>query len=285
MQKVSIIIPAYNEEKSIENTIEQIHSVMAQRSIDYELIIVDDGSTDNTSTILENRNDLILVKHDVNMGYGAALKTGIRNASNDIIVITDADGTYPIADIPELLSYIEQYDMVVGARTGENVHIPLIRKPAKWFLNKFANFIANYKIPDINSGLRVFKKDIAENYFHIFPSGFSFTTTITLAFLCDDYLVKYIPIDYHKRVGKSKIKAVRDTFGFLMLILRTAMYFNPLKVFLPVTFFFMLCSLAVLGFDVFITHDLSQKSILFPISTILIFAIGLLADLIVKRSS
>jgi len=285
MQKISIVIPAYNEEKSIEKTMEQIHSVMGQHSISYELIIVDDGSTDSTSTILENRNDLILVKHDVNMGYGAALKTGIRNASGEIIAITDADGTYPIADIPKLFGYIEEYDMVVGARTGENVHIPLIRRPAKWLLNKLANFVANYKIPDMNSGLRVFKKDIAESYSHILPSGFSFTATITLAFLCDDYLVKYIPIDYQKRVGKSKIRAVRDTSGFLMLILRTAMYFNPLKVFLPITLFFALCSLAALSFDVFIVHDLSQKSILLPISTILIFAIGLLADLIVKRSS
>ena len=170
--KCSIVIPIYNEQDAVIQTIEQICSIMEDTDFQYEIVLVDDGSTDQTADNLDGfigdkYNNIKLIHHEWNQGYGAALKTGIKSSVNEIIVITDADGTYPNNDIPELLSHIDQYDMVVGARTGRNVKIPLVRKPAKWMINKLANYLSGYKIPDLNSGLRVMKKDLVEKYIMI----------------------------------------------------------------------------------------------------------------------
>ena len=148
-------------------------------------------------------------------------------------MITDADGTYPVEEIPSLLKWTDRYDMVVGARTGEIVKIPFLRRPAKWFLRKLASYLAKTKIPDLNSGLRVFKKDIALKYWKLFPDGFSFTSTITMACLTNNYDVKYIPINYYKREGKSTIHPIRDFIGFNNLLLRLVIHFSPLRVFIP----------------------------------------------------
>ena len=173
--------------------------------------------------------------------------------------------------------------MVVGARTGENVHIPFIRKPAKWFLNKLANILTGTKIPDLNSGLRIFKKELVNKYLHLLPSDFSFTTTITLAFLCDNHNVNYIPIDYNKRTGKSKIKS-KDAINFLLLIFRTIIYFNPLKVFLPICFAFFIVTLSSLTYDVIFSQGIYYKTLLLFIFTMILFVFGLIADLIVRKS-
>ena len=202
MKRVSIIIPAYNEEGMIGRVLSEVNKVMKNSNWGYETMVIDDGSSDGTGRIAEKKGAR-LISHLRNRGYGAALKTGIRNAKNDTILITDADGTYPAKEIPQLLKEMKDYDMVVGARTGEEVRMPFFRRPAKFFLNRLASYLSERKIPDINSGLRAFKKDIALKYFHILPPKFSFTTTLTLAFLSDDYLVKYIPIDYRKRRGRS----------------------------------------------------------------------------------
>ena len=234
----TLIVPAYNEEGAILETIQSLRSYLVD-SGPYELLVVNDGSTDRTREILEKAAeedaDLSVVHHSRNSGYGSALKTGVRRARGEYIVITDADGTYPNERIPELVAKCsEGWDMVVGSRTGDDVTYPLIRKIPKTFLKAYASWIARQPIPDINSGLRVFRRDLAENYLHILPGGFSFTTTITLAMLTNYRKVLFTPIDYHPRIGKSKIKPIRDTLNFVQLIARTGMYFAPIRVLLPV---------------------------------------------------
>ena len=232
--RVTVVIPAYNEEGAIAEDLGSLKALLDNTHLAYEIVVVNDGSTDRTAEEAGKVSGIRLLSHQRNRGYGAALKTGIRAAETDIIVITDADGTYPPRYIPELVATVEAgSDMAVGARTGDNVAIPLIRRPAKWFLNTLANYLAGQKIPDLNSGLRAFRKTGVTPFFPILPSGFSFTTTITLAMLCNDYQVTYHPIDYLKRTGSSKIRPIKDTYNFLVLILRTICYFNPLKVFMP----------------------------------------------------
>ncbi len=281
--KVSIVIPAFNEEESIAQVMEELDRVLREKVADYEIIVVDDGSTDRTAQALEGM-DIRVVRHEENRGYGASLKTGIRKAAGEIIVITDADATYPSEEIPTILSFTDRYDMVVGARTGETVKIPLIRRPAKWFLNRLANYLSETKIPDLNSGLRAFRREIVMKFFNILPDGFSFTTTITLGMLSNGYTVKYHPIDYFKRGGKSKIRPIKDTFNFILLIVRTIMYFNPLKVFLPASFFFILVGIALLAYDIFVIRNLGDKTVLVLSIGFLTGILGLLADLIVKSA-
>jgi glycosyltransferase involved in cell wall biosynthesis len=281
----SIIIPVFNEEHAVADTIEHIHSSLKSTHCEYEIIAVNDGSTDGTGDVLRGRTDVQVLEHVSNQGYGAALKTGIRKASHSLIVITDADGTYPNDRIPELVSICTDYDMVVGARTGDNVTYPFIRKVPKFFLKRFAEWMVRQSIPDMNSGLRVFRKEVAARFFGIFPDGFSFTTTITLAMLTNRYRVRFEPIDYHARVGKSKIKPVRDTLRFVQLILRTGMYFAPLRVFLPVAMMFFLGFMASVSYDVVILHNLTDKSLILLVTATQTAMFALLADMIDKRSN
>ena len=227
---ISVVIPAYNEAGMVGAQIESVREVMDGAGYPYELIVVDDGSQDETGNIVR-QHDAILVSKKYNRGYGAALKTGIAAAKYDWILIIDADGTYPVESIPQLLQSLPDFDMVVAARTGKHVHIPLIRRPMKWVLGRLANYLAGHPIPDLNSGLRVFRKSLAQRFEQLLPSGFSFTSTITMSLLLNDYRVLYIPIDYHKRVGLSKVRALH-VYDFLLVILRTAIYFNPLRFFL-----------------------------------------------------
>ena len=281
--KCSIVIPAYNEEKSIRNTIDKIKS-FATNDV-YEIIIVDDGSTDGTCLLI-SADEVKLIRHSQNRGYGAALKTGISKAQSECIVITDADGTYPNECIPELVEMCEKgnFDMVVGARVGKNVKIPLIRRPAKWLITKLASYLTGTKIPDLNSGLRVMKKEVVQKYLNILPDGFSFTSTITLAMLTNGYRVKYVPIDYFERKGKSKIRPIHDTLNFIQLIIRTVLYFNPLKVFLPLSLFLVLLAfLVLLGSWVFTGKAMDVTFGVILMTSVMVMMIGMLADLIDKR--
>jgi glycosyltransferase involved in cell wall biosynthesis len=283
----SIVIPIYNEEDAVVKTVQDIHDIMHENNLSFEIILVDDGSTDGSAdkihNYIENKYDnAVVVYHDRNLGYGAALKSGFKISKYEHIVITDADATYPNDEIPKLLNYINDYDMVVGARIGKNVKIPLIRKPAKWFINKLANYLTNYKIPDLNSGLRVMKKSLIEKFLNYLPNGFSLTSTITLSLLTNSYTIKYVPIDYMTRKGKSKIKPIQDTLNFIQLIIRTVMYFNPLKIFLPFSLIFIVPGLVFLIRD-FISLNIAQTSVLLIITGSIILAIGMLSDLINKR--
>jgi glycosyltransferase involved in cell wall biosynthesis len=283
MTSVSIVIPAYNEEKGIGPALASIREVMNQRRWPYEIIVVDDGSTDRTAEVVAEQQDVRLVQHHTNRGYGAALKTGIRQASYDWVAIMDADGTYPAQALPTLLADLDSFDMVVGARTSRD--LPLLRRPAKWCLARLAQYLAETEIPDLNSGMRVFKKDAAMSYFNILPSAFSFTITITIAFLSDHYLVKFVPIPYQGREGRSKIRPLQDTLSFLQLILRTVMYFNPLKVLLPVSAILLLLAVLV-GLYSLITQGrvMDITVITLTMAALQITVVAMIADMVQKKS-
>ncbi|MBU0703268.1 MAG: glycosyltransferase family 2 protein [Chloroflexi bacterium] len=283
MEPISIVIPAYNEARAIGPTLEQIQAVMAETRLEGEIIVVDDGSTDGTAEEAARHQAVRLIRHPHNKGYGAALKTGIRQARHDTILIIDADGTYPCAMIPSLAAEIGPYDMVVGARTGADVHIPLIRRPAKWALNRLANYLSGVEIPDLNSGMRAFKRDVALRFFRLLPSGFSFTTTLTLALLTNDYNVTYIPVDYYHRTGRSKIRPIQDTINFFSLVVRVILSFRPLRVFVPLAAVLALLSFAKVTYDInAYDFHLATSTVVLVTLTFQIIVLALIADLVVS---
>lgn len=282
---LSIVVPVFNEKKSISNVVDRIISSMQGTDINYELIIVNDGSNDGTKSVIDDlkeKYDIRVIHHPYNRGYGSALKTGIIKSISDNICIIDADDTYPEKMIPVLYNDIETYDMVVGSRTGSSVSIPHFRKIAKWFIGKLANYLAGTKIPDLNSGLRVFKKNLALAYYNILPSGFSFTTTITLAAFSGEYFIKYIPIDYFNRSGKSKIRPFKHTMEFTLLVFRMIMYFKPLKIFIPVSLFILLIGLYRTIYTIINRFRIHEFSVLTILISVTILLLGFLADMIVK---
>jgi glycosyltransferase involved in cell wall biosynthesis len=280
----TVIVPAYNEQESIGRVLDQIEEVMAGSGLTYQLLVVDDGSTDRTVEIAQSKG-IDVIRHPTNRGYGAALKAGIRRARHDTIVITDADGTYPNEEIPRIVRLMSDYDMVVGARTGGEVHIPLVRRPAKWFINTMANYFARTRIPDLNSGLRAFRKELALRFYPVLPDGFSFTTTITLAMLANGYLVRYVPISYHRRVGSSKIRPIHDTLNFALLIVRTTVYYAPLRVFLPLSGVLLLAGVAIGLYSFLALRRLMDvTTVVLVLASLQIAAAGLLADMVDKRT-
>jgi glycosyltransferase involved in cell wall biosynthesis len=279
IKKVSVVVPAYNEEGAVGEQLSEIQDVMKESGWEYEIIVINDGSTDKTLNEIKNY-DVRIINFPKNRGYGASLKAGIKEAKYPYVCITDADGTYPSKSIPNLLAEIHNYDMVVGARISEKAQIPISRKPAKWFLRKLASYLAGQNIPDLNSGLRVMRKEIVQKYYHILPPGFSFTTTITLSMLCNDYQVCYQTIDYYQRKGTSKIRPT-DAYHFLLLVLRTIVFFNPLKVFLPIGGLFFLLGLSKFIYDIFI-GTLSETAIMGFLGAFIFWAIGLLSDQIAR---
>ncbi len=279
---ISVVIPAYNEETGIAEVVRGVRERMEAARRQFEIIVVDDGSRDRTLDVARGLG-VTVVAHSGNRGYGAALKTGIRQAAGRHILICDADGTYPPESIPMLLESLDGADMVVGSRTGSSVEIPWLRRVPKLLLRRLAMYLAEAEIPDLNSGLRVFSREAVLEFFPILPSGFSFTTTITMAMLCNERAVRFVPINYSKRQGRSKIRPIRDTLNFLILIMRTILYFNPLRVFLPVSLAAGLACAASLAYDLWILRDLTEKTLIFLFGAVQLLAIGVLADLITKR--
>lgn len=272
---VSVVIPAYNEAAHVAEQVRAVDRVMQQTGWTYEILVVDDGSRDGTAEQAAATGVTVL-RRARNQGYGAALKLGIRRARHPWILITDADGTYPPSAIPALLEAADGNAMVVGARTGETVRIPLVRRPAKAFLRWLASYLAEQELPDINSGLRLMRADLVRRYEHLLPAGFSFTTTITLAAACNGHAVAYVPIDYHARLGESKIRP-RHAYDFMVLILRTIVYFNPLRVFFPLGGLLALVGLAKFGYDL-TKENLSETAVLCFLGALIVWAVGLLAD-------
>ncbi len=284
-QLVSIVIPTFNEEAAIGSVLDLIKQTMDATNQLYEVIVVDDGCTDRTGQIASSKPGVTVLHHEHNRGTGAARTTGLRAAKGDAIVMTDGDGTYPCQDIPKLLEELEQCDMVIGARRQEMGTAKWLRAPAKWFIRRLAAYLTETQIPDLNSGLRAFKKDVALRYVSILPNTHSWVSTITIAFLSDGYSVRYVPVDYYKRTGKSTFHPIKDTYNYITLVVRSVMYFNPLKVFLPISI--LLFTFGGLK----LIRDLIVYSLRVPTNTVLVIltaaqltAMGLLADLIVKRS-
>lgn len=287
VNSVSVVIPVYNEEGAIGNTLIGVDRILKNMDIEYEIIVVDDGSTDKTALnlqdVLQSIDHIRLLRHENNRGYGAALKTGCKKSNYEKILIIDADNTYPIEQIPLLLKTAASYEMVVGSRTAPGAKLSFLRQIPKFFLRKLAEALSGRKIPDLNSGFRIFSKSILDKYLHMLPNGFSFTTTITLLMFQGEYDVLYIPVEYYIREGKSKIKPIRDTLNFFQLILRTVLFLNPLKVFVPLSLLFFLSSIILMFFRVFVDVKFGVTIVLLFTTGCQMLAIGVLADLIAKR--
>ena len=283
--KLSIVIPAYNEETTITKVVEEITRVMSTQKTNYELIVVDDGSKDNTSkvvtTLIEKsgrKNKIKIIKHIYNKGYGASLKTGAKNAKGKYVMYIDADGQHDPRYIPKLLKHIDRYDMVIGARKGI-YSTSLFRAPGKKILSMVANYLAEKKIPDLNSGFRIIKKTRIYEFMSILPNAFSFTTTITLACIKSCYDLKYVQIKMrYRKGGKSVLNPFKDGPKFIMLLLRITMLFSPLKVFLPASFFLFLLGIIHMGIGVVIFFKVPSLSVILILSSIMVFFFGLLAD-------
>jgi len=285
---VTVIVPVFNEQNGVAATLDDLVENLQATGRPFEILAVNDGSHDRTGDVLESyRTDAPLrVLHNAqNRGYGWSLKRAVLEAKYEIIAITDADGTYPNHRLGELINGMEDHDMVVGARTGAKVAIPLIRRPAKWFITQLATYLTGVRIPDLNSGLRVMKKTQIKRFIKLLPDGFSFTSTITLSLLSHGYDVKYIPISYAKRIGKSSIRPIHDTLNFINLIVRTVMYFKPLKIFAPISAILMASAItAAVGSKIVFGQVADVTSVTLAMASIQTLAIGLLADLIEKRS-
>jgi len=269
-QNISLIIPAYNEEDGIKDIVLKALNLYP----DFEIIVIDDGSTDSTYEKIKDLN-IKIIRHAFNKGYGASIKAGIRLSSFDLIAIMDADGQHNPQDIKRLIDEKDNYDMVVGARDQKS-HKTLWRRPGKKLISVVVNSLSGTTIPDFNSGFRLFKKEIALKFIHLFPNGFSLSTTMMVAFLREGYNVKNIPISVNKRIGKSTVN-VLDGFKALILILRLFMIFSPLRIFLPSSLMILLAGSISLLLD-FSNQNIHDVTILTLLTGLLIFFLGLIVD-------
>jgi len=274
--KISFIISAYNEEETIGKTVTDLKNLLSQfGNIDYEIIVVNDFSSDKTAEKVNQIPGVRLFNHAYNKGYGAALKTGINHAEYDWVFFFDADGQHRPEEIPKLLEFINDYDMIVGARV--NKQAPLFRQPGRAFLHIMANFLSDQKILDINSGFRLIKKEKIKEFLHLLPNSFSLTTTLTLAFQKSGLDIKYVPIAVNKRAGGKSTVKIRHAIRTFFLILRTIVLFSPLRVFMPVVLLLWTLLGASLIYDIYHVHITNTTVVLFT-SSLIIFLFGLLAD-------
>ena len=279
VRDLAVIVPAYNETNGIEATLSQVQRVLAALPHSSEIVVVDDGSTDDTAARAAACG-VRVVSHGMNRGYGAALKTGILNTTAPVVAILDADCTYQPDALPRLFAQLDKADMVVGERRLSSDGVAWIRRPAKWVLNRFASYLVGRRIPDLNSGQRVMKREALMRYLHLLPSGFSFTSTITLAMLANDHPVIYEPIEYAKRAGDSKIRP--SHFGsFMLLAVRAIVLFNPLKVFIPLGLVLFLIGVGKLIQDI-VLWNLSETAVMAFLSAMVVWAVGLLADMMAR---
>jgi glycosyltransferase involved in cell wall biosynthesis len=270
--KVSIIIPAYNEEGIIEEVIKKVKQIPNVA----EIIIVDDGSTDNTAKIASSLG-VKLLRHPYNKGNGAAIKTGLRAATGDIVLFMDADGQHRPEDIENLLEKTDQYDLVVGSRTSSS-ESSLLRRLGNGIFNKLASYLAGMKIPDLTSGFRAAKRNCMLEFIHLLPNGFSYPTTTTLAFMKAGYNVAFVPTKALKRVGQSKIRLFRDGMKFFVIILKIITLFHPLKIFLPLSLLFFLVGGGYAVYTVITKMDITDPSVLLLSMSVIIFLVGLVSE-------
>jgi glycosyltransferase involved in cell wall biosynthesis len=281
---VDIVVPIYNEEKSVAATITSLQEICkGLNDYEFKIICVNDGSSDRTSEILDSLSNIYVVTHQVNRGYGAALKSGIGSSDAEWIFITDADSTYDLKDLVRLLEVSDGHDLVIGAREGLGISLNPMRRLARKVLRTLVYGLTGVMVPDLNSGLRIFRRSLYDDVKELLPQGFSFTTTITVAALHQGRPHKFISTQYKQRVGNSNINPIRDFFGFIMLIARVSTYFEPLKFFIPVTL--MIFTLGVLRAirDIWVNDSIGSLSILLIVMALQVFCTALLADVIVKR--
>lgn len=271
--KYSVVIPAYNEEKNISSLLKALKLLLAN---DAEIIVVDDGSNDDTAATAMKLGSRV-IRHPYNIGNGAAIKTGIRNAQGEFIILMDADGQHPAEEIPKLLNEVADYDMVIGARSFNT--LPLGRRWANRLFNAFASYVTHTKIEDLTSGFRVVRKKVVKNYLYLLPNSFSYPATLTLAFLKSGRRIKFVSVNMKMRKGgKSKINPLQDGIRFLLIIARIATIYSPFRVFLPISLFFFLCGLCYYLYTFIKFHRFTNMSLLLFTTSVLIFMLSLIAE-------
>ena len=280
--QVSVVLPVYNEVTHLRAEVDRISKSLADAGISYEIIVVDDGSQDGSGEVASEL-DVRLLRFASNRGSGSARKYGTMAARGDVVVWTDVDMTYPNDRIPQLVEDLEGFDQVVGARTSEEGAIRLLRRPAKWIIRRLASYLSRTDIPDLNSGFRAFRHDVADQFLYLLPRGFSCVTTITMAFLSNGYSIHYVPIEYSERAGESKFHWWRDTRRYLLQVVRMVLMHEPIRFFGPPA---ALLGLTAIGKLIF---DLLDKDFRVATNTIVILAlafalagVGLIADLMVQ---
>jgi glycosyltransferase involved in cell wall biosynthesis len=280
---VTVIIPAHNEAQAVGKVVSEVQSVLQKTKTSFEILVVDDASTDQTALKAQKAGAKV-VKRLLRGGSGAARKTGLREALGKIVVMLDADGSYDPKTIPQMLKLFPQFDQVNGARDSEQGAYPGLRQPAKWFIKTLASYLTNTSIPDLNTGLKAFKRQPMLKFLWVIPNGFSCVSTMTLAFLSNGYNVTWIPTKYRKRIGISKFHPFHDTLAYLTTVVRIVMYFNPLRIFGPLALVIFVLGLlsAIRNFSLY--HTIQQSDIIIFMTATVTLTLGLLADLIVALS-
>lgn len=280
---VSIVLPVYDEVGHLEAEIVRIRAAMDGSPFTYEIIAVDDGSTDGSTELLRTIDGIRLIELARNRGSGASRRAGTRAARGEVVVWTDCDMTYPNDEIPNLVKELDGFDQVVGARRTEEGTAKFLRVPAKWTIRRLAQYLTKTEIPDLNSGFRAFSRDVAKQFLHLLPEGFSCVTTITMSFLANGYTVKYVPIDYRARAGESKFHWRTDTQRYLLQVVRLVLSYEPLRFFMPLVIALTLVGLGKLGFDMWDKgFRVATNTLLILFAAFQVVAIGLLADLVVR---
>ena len=282
---VSVVLPIYNEKGHLRAEIDRIRAALEKSRYSFELIVVDDGSNDGSEKELPGIPGITLITHRRNQGSGAARRTGTTAARGRVVVWTDVDMTYPNDLIPELVDSMQGFDHVVGWRQTEEGTLKFLRTPAKWLIRKLASFLSETDIKDLNSGLRAFRRDVAMQYVHELPKGFSCVTTLTMSFLGNGYSVGFFPIEYFPRAGRSKFHWLKDTRRYILQVIRMTLSYNPLKVFLPVGLVLLALGFVKLGTD-WAQRDfrLAAKPLLIFFAALQVITVGLLADLVVRAT-
>jgi glycosyltransferase involved in cell wall biosynthesis len=282
---VSVVLPVFNERGHLREEIDRIRAGLDASQYSYEVIVVDDGSTDGSADEAAAIGGIRVMRFANNRGSGSARKAGTRAARGEVVVWTDVDMTYPNDEIPRLVKELEGHDQVVGARDSEQGTHRWARGPAKWFIRTLAAYLVQTPIPDLNSGFRAFRRAVGAQFLHQLPKGFSCVTTMTMSFLASGYSVKYIPIEYRPRAGESKFHWWVDTKRYLRQVIRLVMSYEPLRFFIPIGSVLMLAGLAKLGYD-WTTKDfrLASNTLLILFAAVQTFTIGFVADLVVQRS-
>jgi polyisoprenyl-phosphate glycosyltransferase len=283
---ISVVLPVFNEREHLLDELTRIRRGLDASSYTYELIVVDDGSTDGSLELLRGLDDIRLIAFPTNRGAGSARRAGTMAARGDVVVWTDVDMTYPNDRMAELVDQLDGWDQIVGARTSEEGTVKALRVPAKWAIRRLASYLVETQIPDLNSGFRAFRREIGQQYAHLLPPGFSCVTTLTLSFLANGHSVGYVPIDYDKRSGKSKFHWWADTRRYATQVIRMVLSYNPLKVFLPVGLWLFVAGIAKLAYD-WASRDfaLAANTLLLFLAAFNVISIGLLADLVVRLNA
>lgn len=287
--QVTVLLPAYNEERAIGRVLGEVVEALSDEPLRYEILVVDDASTDRTAELAEQfarscwQCPVRVIRCPVRRGAGAARKVGVRQAQGQIVVMLDADGSYSAETIPELLAYFPAYDQVNGARTSEQGTLPWLRRPAKWLIRTLACYLTGHRIPDLNTGLKAFKRDEMLRWLWVVPDGFSCVTTMTLAFLTNGYAVKYVPTAYRPRIGRSKFHPVKDTLSYLSTVLRMVLYFRPLKVFLPLSAMAIAAGVVKSAWSFARTGSMQESDIVVLTAGFMTCMLGLLAEVIVAH--